>query len=686
MAHTMCVWNRSVLALVVAALVGLPGAALAQDTTQPEQEQPQEEQAEPTRHAPAGPTSDAAFRSPTGFMGTHIFAPLDWPPANRLRLGSGAPGVDYWQQRVDYSIDATLDAEARSVSGRATVTYHNNSPDTLDYLWLHLEQNLFKADSIGSLSKEPGSRFGYREGFHGGYDISSLTSSGRDLEMQVYDTLGRIDLDDPIVPGGTFVFEIEWSFNIPPFGADRLAIEDVEQGTVFELAQWFPAVVLYDDIDGWNTLGYLGQGEFYTNFGNYGVRITAPRSHIVVAGGVLQNPSWVLTSEALDRFKRAQRSDETVTIRSAEEVGDPASWPAGDGPMTWEFKSRNARTFAWASSDAFIWDGANLEIPSRGVEHDGNVFVQAAYPKEGTEFWQDAVRMAQHAIGFNSRKWYPYPYPVAVNVNGTVGGMEYPGIVFCGGRRSERSLYGVTDHEFGHNWFPMMVNTDERRYAWMDEGFTTFINIYTKADYFEESDENGRGSPGRMASRQSRGNQQPIMSYPDQIWRGRLGYLAYGKPAAALWQLREYVLGHERFDTAFRTYIRRWAFKHPQPADFFRTMEDVAGADLSWFWRGWFYSTASLDQAIAGVEHDAEEDWVYVDIENRRDMVMPVEFEVEYDDGSTEVRRLPVEVWATTTAWTAGWNPKGRQVVRVRLDPRGMLPDADESNDEWLAE
>lgn len=668
--------GRSLVVVLGCALLGVllgqPRTAFAQGDTE--------------RSAPAGPTSDAAFRSPVSFQGTHIFAPIDWPQANRVRLGSGAPGVDYWQQRVDYSIDATLHAEERAVSGRATVTYYNNSPDTLTYLWLHLEQNLFKEDSIGALSKEPGSRFGYREGFQGGYDVTSLTSGGQSLDMQVYDTLGRIDLDDPIEPGETFTFEIAWSFNIPPFGADRMAVEDVEQGAVFELAQWFPAVVMYDDIDGWNTLGYLGQGEFYTNFGDYDVRITAPRSHVVVSSGLLQNPSAVLTDEAQSRYDHARRSADTVTIRSAEEVGDPSSWPAGDGPLTWEFAASNVRTFAWASSDAFIWDGANLEISSEGTEHDGNVFVQAAYPKEGIELWPTAVSMAQHSLAFNSRQWHPYPYPVAVNVNGRVGGMEYPGIVFCRARTSERGLYGVTDHEFGHNWFPMMVNTDERRYAWMDEGFNTFINIYTKTDYFGEQSDNSRGSPERMVDRQSRDNQQPIMSYPDQIWRGRLGYLAYGKPAAALWQLRENVLGPERFDRAFREYIRRWRFKHPQPADFFRTMEDVAGADLAWFWRGWFYSTSELDQAVVGVEHDTEKDWVYVDLENRRDMVMPVEFEVEYDDGSTDFRRLPVEIWATTNAWTAGWSPKGRRVVRVTLDPNGMSPDFDESNDEWMTE
>lgn len=691
--------RRTHAVLVLGVSLACGAGVLAQDQAgtagdQPVQDQDQaaKDQAESQpviieRDAPAGPTSDAGFRSPTGFQNRQIFAPItDWPDPDRVRLGSGAPGPDYWQQQVDYRIDAVLDEEDESISATETVTYHNNSPDTLTYLWIHLEQNLFKPDSIGALSKEPGSRFGYREGFEGGDQIDSITSGGRDLDLHVYDTMGRIDLDRPIGPGETFVFDVAWRYNIPPFGADRTAVDEVEQGRIFEIAQWFPAVAVYDDVDGWNTMGYLGQGEFYTDFGDYDVRIAAPRSHIVVAGGVLQNPEEVLTPTALERYKKSFASDQTVTIRSADEVGDPASWPEGDGPLTWHFTTKRTRTFAWASSAAFIWDAAGVDIPGSAEAPEGRVLAQAAYPKEAIKAWSEAVQMARHCLGFNSTQWHPFAYPVAVNVNGRVGGMEYPGIVFCGGRRSKRGLYGVTDHEFGHNWFPMLVNTDERRYAWMDEGFNTFMNIYTKSDYFNNYPEDGRGMAGDVINNQRQDNQQPMMSFPDQIWRGRLGYLAYGKPAAALWQLRENVLGHERFDRAFREYIDRWAFKHPQPSDFFRTIEDVAGEDLSWFWRGWFYSTATLDQAVVRVENDEKDDWVYVDLENRRDMVMPVTLEVEYDDGEVETRKLPVEIWATTNAWTAGWSPDGRKVVRVTLDPENVLPDMDKSNNEWTAE
>ena len=643
-----------------------------------------------SRHRQAGPalagaTSDAGFRA-LGPDGATIFTPLDLPAPSTVRLGSGAPGPAYWQQRADYRIDATLHEGERAVSAVGTITYHNNSPDTLAYVWLHLEQNLFRADSLGSLSKEPGSRFGYREGFEGGYEIGPVRVNGTPVELHVYDTLGRIDLPEPLAPGRSITIDLSWRFNVPPFGVDRLAVDEVEQGPIFQIAQWFPAVAVYDDVTGWNTLPYLGQGEFYTNFGDYEVSITAPRSHVVLATGILTNAGEVLTPTARERLDAAWRSDETVVIRSAEEVGDRSAWPAGDGPLTWRFSARDVRTFAWASSAAFVWDAAGLDVPGSAQARNGRVLVQSAYPKEAMPLWQEATQMARHSIDFNSRQWHPYPYPTAVNVNGRVGGMEYPMIVFCAERHNERGLYGVTDHEFGHTWFPMLVNTDERRYAWMDEGFNSFMNVYTIRDRYGQSARDRRSDVDAFTAQMTRGQQQPVATtHADHVWRGRLGFLMYGKPAAALVLLREEVLGEERFDAAFRAYIDRWAFKHPQPADFFRTMEDVAGADLAWFWRGWFLSTATLDQAVTGVDHNDDGSWVRVHLASRRDMVMPVRMRIRYDDGSEEERRLPAEVWATTSLWTDGWNPRGRRVVEVVVDPYSVLPDVDRSNNRWSA-
>lgn len=639
------------------------------------------------RHREAGPslagaTSDAGFRAADA-DGTTVFSPLDLPAASAVRLGSGAPGPAYWQQRADYRIDATLHEGERAVSATGTITYHNNSPDPLAYVWLHLEQNLFRADSLGSLSKEPGSRFGYRKGFEGGYEIGPVAVDGAPTELHVYDTLGRIDLPAPLEPGGSITIDLSWRFNVPPFGVDRLAVDEVEQGAIFQIAQWFPAVAVYDDVHGWNTLPYLGQGEFYTNFGDYEVSITAPRSHVVVATGVLTNAAEVLTSSARERLDAAMRSDETVTIRSAAEVGDPSSWPAGDGPLTWRFSARNVRTFAWASSAAFVWDAAGVDVRGSAQARNGRVLVQSAYPKEALPLWGEATQMARHSIDFNSRQWHPYPYPTAVNVNGRVGGMEYPMIVFCAERRNERGLYGVTDHEFGHTWFPMLVNTDERRYAWMDEGFNSFMNVYTIRDRYGENARDRRSDVDAFTAQMTRGQQQPFAStYADHVWRGRLGFLMYGKPAAALVLLREEVLGEERFDAAFRAYIDRWAFKHPQPADFFRTMEDAAGADLAWFWRGWFMETSWLDQAVAGVSWDAEDREASITLENRGELVMPVALEIEYADGSTERKKLPVEIWFNTDRFTHEWAAE-RPVKRVVIDPDRAFPDVNRSNNAW---
>lgn len=629
----------------------------------------------------AGPTTDEGFRTPDAQGGT-IFSPLDLPAPTSIRLGSGAPGPDYWQQRADYVIDTTLDDDARRVTGRARITYHNHSPHTLDFLWLHLEQNLFREGSDGSLSTVRGSRFGFREGFEGGYDITRVEAGGRPLELVVHDTMGRIDLPVPLAPGGVFQFEIDWAFNIPPYGADRMGLEEVSQGVVFELAQWFPAVAVYDDVHGWNTLPYLGAGEFYTNFGDYELNITAPRDHIVVATGELTNPRDVLTPAQADALARALGSDTTVTIRSAEEVGSVASRPTGAGPLTWRFRAEDVRTVAWASSDAFIWDAAGVTVDR--PTGPARVLCQAAYPVEGRELWSRNVQATRHTIGFYSDFVYPYPYPTAINVNGIVGGMEYPMIVFCRARDNERALFGVTDHEFGHQWFPMIVNTDERRHVWMDEGFNSFMNIYSGRAFWNEPQgfRRGRDLQGTIDGMQ-RGQQQPIVTAPDHIWQGRLGFLGYGKPAIGLYILREEILGPERFDRAFKEYARRWAFKSPQPADFFRTIEDVAGADLAWFWRGWFMSTATLDQGIASLEQDQETGWVRLNLVNHRDLVMPVEYEVEYDDGSTERRRVPVQAWASTNEWTAGWSAAGRRVEAVTIDPDGALPDQNRSNNRW---
>jgi hypothetical protein len=613
------------------------------------------------------------------------FAPLDLPTPNTWRLADGSPGPDYWQQQADYVISAELDPEAHELHGKATVTYTNNSPQDLDFIWLHLEQNLFKDDSLGTLSSVPGARFSNRPEFQGGVKIASLSAGGKELAYTVYDTLARVDLPAPIPhrerggsAGGKFTFDVEWSFTIPDYGVDRMGIEKAEQGDIFEIAQWFPAVAVYDDVHGWNTLPYLGQGEFYTNFGDYDVKITVPRSHLVAATGELQNPSEVLTPTQVERLGKARKTAETVMIRSADEVADAATRPSGDGPLTWHFKAHNVRTFAFASSASFIWDAAAVD----GNADASGTLAQSMYAKEAQKVWSQSTDMLRFSIEDYTKRWFKYPYPIATNICGCVGGMEYPMIIFCGGSGSERGLYGVTTHEIGHNWFPMTVNTDERRHAWMDEGFNTFINIYSEADRFNDGKVRRRG---RASTWLLRPGLPPMDTPPDEYGPGLLGELAYAKPGEALFLLREVVLGPERFDRAFREYIRRWAFKSPRPADFYRTMENVSGVNLDWFWRGWITEDRSLDQGVEAVEQRTDMESATVTLENVGDMVMPVSFRVTLEDGSTVDRSLPVEVWCWTSHWKTDVPTNGKKVVSVRLDPEGMMPDVNRKNNEWKA-
>lgn len=681
---SICATIRACALVLLAAL--LVGCAASPDAGAARRRQP--------------PQADPYFRAP-GTRDHHtIFSALDLPAPSPIRTARGLPGPAYWQQRADYVIHATLDAENRSISAREVITYTNNSPDDLDFLWIHLEQNLFKPESLGGTTAGRGRRFGNRDGFEGGFEIHAVrmhseSDAPGDLPFHVYDTLARLDLPEPVkARGGTCRIEIHWSFKIPPYGSDRLAVEEVEQGVIFQVAQWFPAVAVYDDVHGWNTLPYLGQGEFYTNFGDYEVHLTVPRSHIVAGSGWLMNPREVLTPAQVERLEQAARSPQTVLIRGPEEVSDPASRPEGDGPLTWVFKAADIRTFAFASSDAFIWDAAGIErrgptSPEGSPDFDAamppGTLVQSLYPKEGIEQWSKSTDMLRSAIeGYNAR-WFEYPYPVATNVNGRVGGMEYPMIIFCRARDNERALFGVTTHEIGHNWFPMVVSTDERRHAWMDEGFNTFINYYSVRERYPDTD-GGRGDARAFVDDMLLPDQQPMEIPADHCTR--LGMMQYAKPAVALVLLREHVLGPDRFDDAFRRYIRAWAFRSPRPADFFRCIEDAAGMDLAWFWRGWILETGTLDQAVAAVDHQVDDQSgtlrrVTVSLTNNRELVMPVVMRVTYDDASSEVRRLPVEIWLARDRFDATWNTRGRRVTEVLLDPDEAFPDADPANNRW---
>ncbi len=608
------------------------------------------------------------------------FAPLALPAPNPYRSGSGTPGEAYWQQRADYRIQVTLDPATHRLTGTQTITYTNNAPRALDFLWLQLDQNLFAPGSRGDALQPAGSRWrGSFEG--GGYTLTrvDLVRDGRRLpaDALIDDTRLRIALDRPLPPGGaTLDVEIDFAFTLPAYGADRMGRLDVAQGTVYELAQWYPRVYVYDDVHGWNPMPYLGQGEFYLEYGTFDVDITVPRDFVVVATGALRNEADVFTPAQQDRLARARRSDETIPIIGPNEVGQPESRPGTSEMLTWSFHAENVRDFAWAASQAFILDAASWD----------GILLMSAYPREGLgqsgrQGWEHSTQYLRHTIRYYSETWFRYPYPTAVNVAGVVGGMEYPGIVFCSAYARDGGLFGVTDHEFGHTWFPMIVGSDERRHAWMDEGFNTFINYYsTLAYYGEEVARTQRVEADNIAVRmQEPIADQPIATAPDQIRREGLGFLAYRKPGAGLVLLRDYILGPERFDPAFRTYIDRWAFKHPQPADFFRTIEDVAGEDLSWFWRGWFFSTDVLDQAVASVI--GRNNATVVKVAHREGLLMPVEVELAFDDGSIERRRLPVEAFFLDDAHAITVDRAG--LIGVTLDPDGLLPDIDRSNNTW---
>lgn len=629
--------------------------------------------------------ADDRFRRGGGSGGDNIFRDMDLPTPNDQRLGSGKPGPGYWQQQCDYVIDAVLDDENDSISASMTVRYHNNSPHELEYIWMNLEQNLFRLDSIGSQSRSPGSVMKMLEyDFDGGYRISNLRSGGFDIGMDVYDTLGKIGLNQPIMPGEVFEFSFDFAFNVPP-ALRRMGMETVDDGKIFELAQWFPQVCKYDDVNGWNTLPYLGSGEFYTDFGSFDVSITVPRSYLVAASGMLTNPAEVLTAEQQSRLSQADASEEPVWIVSEDEIGSDSIRPGIAESFTWDFMIENARTFAWAASPAFMWDACKATITDQnGMSR--NVRCQSLFPREAEVWGNDhedggSSRYIKHSIEFYSDWLFPYPYPVMSNINGPEGGMEYPGIIFCGARTNPEGLFGVTDHEVGHNWFPMVVNSDERRYMWQDEGFNTFINIYSKAAWYGKKPDIKRHME-QTIDVCSAHNAQPITTAPDRAWPKWVGRLMYRKTGYGLYLLREFVLGRERFDEAFDQYIRWWAFKHPQPSDFFRTMEDASGMELDWFWRGWFAEPSALDLAMVTVEQDGEGPAILV-LDSLGEMVMPVPLRIIYRDGTSEERTLPVEIWHVTTRWNAGITTGGRVVESVTIDPHKKLPDVDRSNNRW---
>ena len=688
------------------------------------------------------------------------------PTPNSYRTGSGAPGEKYWQQRADYTINAEVDDNTQTLTGAETITYYNNSPDPLGFLWLQLDQNLFAENSMTNATRSgvvrdsvPASFFGNSAGvttsdYKGGYNIKSVKDvSGKNLPYLINNTMMRVDLPAPVKTGEKFSFSVVWSYR----ETDRQQFDGrggfeffPEDGNyVYTFAQWFPRMCVYDDYEGWQNKQFLGQGEFALVFGNYNVKITVPSDHIVGATGTIQNPKEVLTKEQQERFEKAKKTfDQPVMIVTPEEAAKKEKTKSTK-KSTWVFAAENVRDFAFATSRKFIWDAQSVKVGTK------TPLAQSLYPKEGNPLWQkESTKAIKNALELYSSRTFDYPYPVAYSVHSAAQGMEYPMICFNGGRPAKDGTYSkqtltglvsVVVHEVGHNFFPMIVNSDERQWSWMDEGLNTFLEKETIRTLYPEL-YGTHGTPKGMVPfmRGDKSQMRPIMSMSDNIRRSEFGPNAYTKPSAALTVLRETIMGPELFDRAFKEYSERWAFKHPKPADFFRSMEDASGVDLDWFWRGWFYTNDNVDvnvdevkwfklsneplelekkgvkakqgdlSAGKGSSTDfsggpqpftlsntpetlngefktrvddnairaklAGKNIYQIKFVNVGGLVTPLVIEWTFKDGSKEIERIPAEVWRVNENVITKVFIKDKEVVNILLDPNFELADTEISN------
>jgi hypothetical protein len=709
------------------------------------------------------------------------FAQLDQelPTPNEYRTAGGAPGHNYYQQKADYKIALTIDDATQKLSGEETITYTNNSPDKLEYLWLQLDQNIYDVNSdsklidiekmedfknIGDIKKK---LFYY----DGGFKIDAITStSGQKLSYSINKTMLRINLEKPLLPHSSISFKVKWWYNVN----DRMAVGgrsgyehfEKDDNYLYTIAQFFPRMCVYNDVTGWQNKQFLGSGEFTLPFGDYDVSITVPSDHIVGATGELQNGSSVLTSEQRKRFELAKLSDSPILIVTQAEA-EKKETKREKGTKTWNFKALNVRDFAFATSRKFIWDAQAVKVGGK------TVMAMSYYPKEGNPLWERySTKLVAHTIKTYSKYTVDYTYPVAISVHSKWIGMEYPMICFNGGRPEEDGTYsedtkygmwGVIIHEVGHNFFPMIINSDERQWTWMDEGLNTFVQFLTEQEW-ERAYPSRRG-PAYLIADYMRGDKKnisPIMTNSESILQ--FGNNAYGKPATALNILRETVMGRELFDYSFKMYCERWKFKHPTPADFFRTMEDASAVDLDWFWRGWFYSTDNVDISLDQVkwfqlntmnpeiekpfkdsQEKAKDKFIgdtrnkelikqtineadstiddfyakqniylidaldmkeYVEFKNKLSdedkkllnsnkqfyelsfsniggLVMPLIIEATYADNTTEVFRIPAEIWVQYQDKVSRVFILDKEVISFRLDPFLETADTDFSNNNW---
>jgi hypothetical protein len=687
------------------------------------------------------------------------------PTPNGYRTASGSPGPNYWQQRADYDIEVAINDETQELTGKEKITYYNQSPETLRYLWLQLDQNLFARNSLREQSKTsevydslPAYLLPYMgvelSGYEGGFKIESVTTEGANLPYVINQTMMRIDLPKPLGSGETFTFSIAWRYR----EYERMMFHEGRGGYeyfpddgnyVYTFAQWYPRMCVFDDYEGWQNKQFLGQGEFALTFGNFSVRITVPADHIVGATGQLQNAHQVLSREQQVRLQKARESFDNPVFIVTEDEARAKEKKRAKATSTWEFEASNVRDFAFATSRKFIWDAMAVRTGAK------TPMAMSLYPKEGNPLWaKESTRAVKNTLEEYSARTFDYPYPVAYSVHTADIGMEYPMICFNYGRPAKNGRYseltrsrmiGVIVHEVGHNFFPMIVNSDERQWTWMDEGLNTFLEGETvRKRYPELNYTDGLPSSSVSYMRGDPSQMRPVMTTSDNIREEEYGPNAYTKPAAALTILRNVVMGPELFDKAFKEYANRWAFKHPKPADFFRTMEDASAVDLDWFWRGWFYSTDRVDVKVAEVKwfrlkesrptlegigqqntsRDVKSpsgkntnvfdqpqelsltttpESVYREFRNRLDdkailqklsgkniyevtfenvggLVSPVIIQWIYKNGSRETETLPAEVWRTNEAKFSKVFVKEKEVQAIRLDPGLATGDVDVRN------
>jgi hypothetical protein len=610
---------------------------------------------------------------------------------NAYRSSNGAPGPQYWQNEADYELHATLDTQGKTLAATETITYTNNSPDVLPSLWVQLEQNLNRGDSRGRIanggllrnSRNGTSEKTTTEGFVlKNVEVESGGQTSK-ADYLVSDTRMQIRLKEPLKQrGGRVKVHVEYSYEIPGTWGGRTSWVAVKDGEIYDIAQWYPRMAVYEDLRGWDTLPYIGS-EFYLEYGNFDYYVTAPAEMIVAGSGELENAHDVLTPEEIARLQQARGSDKTIYIRTPAEVQAKEGRPKKGGTLTWHFHMDHTRDVVWSASQAFVWDAARMNLPEGET-----ALAMSFYPPEavGSDAWDLSTAYTKDTIERFSRHWYPYPWPTAVSIGGFTSGMEYPGAVFDGYTLKGKDLFWLTAHEFGHSWFPMIVGSNERRHAFMDEGFNTFIDIEESAMYDggkygpkRDSEYSAGGEPPDTILKVLNDLQAPTLMAQADSYGRQLGHpVSYFKGAYGLVLLREQILGPERFDWAFRKYIHDWAYKHPSPSDFFREMQSEGGEDLSWFWRGWYFENWKYDVAVDEINGGS------VTLSNRGQLVLPTKVEATFKDGNTARVTLPVETWISRGTYT--WTPESKSPIsEVVVDPDHVLPDDDRSNNEMKA-